>query len=203
MKHGDVILKALSLRRRAAPTGGPSRGSRPRRFPASGIPLLRDPQKTKKVSICQGKLGKSTPVVQMKVAQRAGTHIVPALRSNWLPFYRPYSFASQPFDCFAENIQFSGSCIAVQPPFLRLPDCVFILPCLSSRVKILRPIFSVFCRSFSCRSASFAQRASGPTFLMCSIAKRGKFWKSPVFHAENTPTHAESLEILPPPPCYI
>ena len=29
-------------------------------------------------------------------------------RSNWLPFYRPYSFASQPFDCFAEDIQFSG-----------------------------------------------------------------------------------------------
>ena len=27
-------------------------------------------------------------------------------RSNWLPFYRPYSFASQPFDCFAEDIQF-------------------------------------------------------------------------------------------------
>ena len=28
------------------------------------------------------------------------------MRSNWLPFYRPYSFASQPFDCFAEDIQF-------------------------------------------------------------------------------------------------
>ena len=87
----------------------------------------------------------------MKVAQRAGTHIVPALRSNWLPFYRPYSFASQPFDCFAENIQFSRSCIAVQPPFLRLPDCVFILSCLSSFVKILRP---VFCKSFSCLPAA-------------------------------------------------
>ena len=84
----------------------------------------------------------------MKVAQRAGTHIVPASRSNWLPFYRPYSFASQPFDCFAENIQFSRSCTAVQPPFLRLADCIFILSCLSSRVKILRPVFSVFCRSF-------------------------------------------------------
>ena len=24
-----------------------------------------------------------------------------------LPFYRPYSFASQPFDCFAKDIQFS------------------------------------------------------------------------------------------------
>ena len=165
----------------------------------------------KKVSICVDKLGKSTPAVQMKVAQRAGTHIVPALRSNWLPFYRPYSFASQPFDCFAENIQFRRSCIAVQPPFLRLPDCVFILSCLSSRVKILRPVFSVFAdflclpaaavlfRPVFCRPASFAQRASGPTFLMCSIAKRGNFWKFPVFHAENTPTHAESLEILPPP----
>ena len=192
-------MKALSLRRRAAPTGGPSRGSRPRRFPASGIPLLRDPMKNeKKVSICQGKLCKSTPVGQMKVAQRAGTHIVPALRSNWLPFYRPYSFASQPFDCFAENIQFSRSCIAVQPPFARLPDYFFILSCLSSFVKILRPVFSVFCRSFSCRSASFAQRASGPTFLMCSIAKKGNFWKLPVFHAENTPTHAESLAFYPP-----
>ena len=31
---------------------------------------------------------------------------VPYLRS-WLPFYRPCSFASQPFDCFAENIQFT------------------------------------------------------------------------------------------------
>ena len=102
----------------------------------------------KKVSICQDKLGKSTPVVQMKVAQRAGTHIVPALRSNWLPFYRPYSFASQPFDCFAENIQFSRSCIAVQPPFARLPDYFFILSCLSSFVKILRPVFSVFADLF-------------------------------------------------------
>ena len=69
---------------------------------------------------------------------------MPDLRSNWLPFYRPYSFASQPFDCFAENIQFSRSCIAVQPPFARLPDYFFILSCLSSFVKILRPVFSVF-----------------------------------------------------------
>lgn len=28
----------------------------------------------KKVSICQGKLGKSTPAVQMKVTQKTGTH---------------------------------------------------------------------------------------------------------------------------------
>ena len=35
-----------------------------------------------------------------------GGHCVSVLRSNWLPFYRPYSFASQTFDCFAENIQF-------------------------------------------------------------------------------------------------
>ena len=68
---------------------------------------------------------------------------MPDLRSNWLPFYRPYSFASQPFDCFAENIQFSRSCIAVQPPFVRLPDYFFILSCSSSFVKILRPVFSV------------------------------------------------------------
>ena len=27
------------------------------------------------------------------------------LKRNWLPFYRPYSFASQSFDCFAD-IQF-------------------------------------------------------------------------------------------------
>ena len=122
----------------------------------------------------------------MKVAQRAGTHIVPALRSNWLPFYRPYSFASQPFDCFAENIQFSRSCIAVQPPFLRLPDCVFILSCLSSFVKILRPVFSFFCRSFYASRLLFC---SGPFFccfapsaqksilLNVAYAKRGKFWK--------------------------
>ena len=69
---------------------------------------------------------------------------MPDLRSNWLPFYRPYSFASQPFDCFAENIQFRRSCIAVQPPFVRLPDYFFILSCSSSFVKILRPVFSVF-----------------------------------------------------------
>ena len=36
-------------------------------------------------------------------------------RSNWLPFYRPYSFASQSFDCFAENIQF-------RKPFLQSVD---------------------------------------------------------------------------------
>ena len=73
---------------------------------------------------------------------------MPDLRSNWLPFYRPYSFASQPFDCFAENIQFSRSCIIVQPPFVRLPDYFFILSCLSSFVKILRPVFSVFADLF-------------------------------------------------------
>ena len=73
---------------------------------------------------------------------------MPDLRSNWLPFYRPYSFASQPFDCFAENIQFCRSCITVQPPFVRLPDCFFILSCSSSFVKILRPGFSVFADLF-------------------------------------------------------
>lgn len=32
---------------------------------------------------------------------------VHVISCNWLPFYRPCSFASQPFDCFAENIQFT------------------------------------------------------------------------------------------------
>ena len=27
--------------------------------------------------------------------------IVTPISNNWLPFYRPYSFASQPFGCFA------------------------------------------------------------------------------------------------------
>jgi len=103
---------------------------------------------------------------------------VPDLRSNWLPFYRPYSFASQPFDCFAENIQFRRSCIAVQPPFVRLPDYFFILSCLSSFVKILRPVFSVFavlfpasrlllfCSGpFFCRLVLSAQKTSGSTLL--------------------------------------
>jgi len=103
---------------------------------------------------------------------------VPDLRSNWLPFYRPYSFASQPFDCFAENIQFSRSCITVQPPFVRLPDYFFILSCLSSFVKILRPIFSVFadlfhasrlllfCSGpFSAASPFLPKKTSGSTLL--------------------------------------
>ena len=29
------------------------------------------------------------------------------VKFSWLPYYRPCSFASQPFDCFAENIQFT------------------------------------------------------------------------------------------------
>ena len=47
-------------------------------------------------------LSKTTPRNSKQVAQRKIS-----LRSSWLPFYRPCSFASQPFDCFAENIQFT------------------------------------------------------------------------------------------------
>ena len=47
-------------------------------------------------------LSKTTPRKSKQVAQRKIS-----LRSSWLPFYRPCSFASQPFDCFAENIQFT------------------------------------------------------------------------------------------------
>ena len=35
-----------------------------------------------------------------------------------------------------------------------------------------------------------------------SYRKRGNFWKFPVFHAGNTPIHAETSCVLPPP-CYI
>ena len=147
----------------------------------------------------------------MKVAQRAGTHIVPALRSNWLPFYRPYSFASQPFDCFAENIQFSRSCIAVQPPFLRLPNYFFILSCLSSFVKILRPVFSVLADLFMPPGCCcFVPARFLPPRPLCpknirldvacvSYRKKGDFWKFPVFHAGNTPIHAETSCVYPPP----
>ena len=57
-----------------------------------------------------GMLGKSTPDTSDE--GHSGSNPLsgdPQIeRSNWLPFYRPYSFASQPFDCFAEDIQFSG-----------------------------------------------------------------------------------------------
>ena len=55
----------------------------------------------KKVLFCNT-LSKTTPRNSKQVAQRKIS-----LRSSWLPFYRPCSFASQPFDCFAENIQFT------------------------------------------------------------------------------------------------
>ena len=134
---------------------------------------------------------------------------MPDLRSNWLPFYRPYSFASQPFDCFAENIQFSRSCTAVQPPFVRLPDYFFILSCLSSFVKILRPVFSVFAVLFhaSCCFVPARFSAASPFLPKKHPARRclregsqkGNFWKFPVFHAGNTPIHAETSCVLPPP----
>ena len=167
----------------------------------------------KKVSICQGKLGKSTPVVQMKVAQRAGTHIVPALRSNWLPFYRPYSFASQPFDCFAENIQFSRSCTAVQPPFVRLPDYFFILSCLSSFVKILRPVFSVFAVLFHASCCFVPARFLPPRHLCpkniwldvacVSCRKKGISGNFQCFTQETHPFTQKSLAFTPPPVLYL
>ena len=139
---------------------------------------------------------------------------MPDLRSNWLPFYRPYSFASQPFDCFAENIQFRRSCIAVQPPFVRLPDYFFILSCSSSFVKILRPGFSVFADLFPASrlllfcSGPFSAASSFPPQkhparrCLRELSQKGNFWKFPVFHAGNAPIHAETSCVLPPP-CYI
>ena len=133
---------------------------------------------------------------------------------NYLPFYRPYSFASQPFDCFAENIQFSRSCIIVQPPFVRLPDYFFILSCLSSFVKILRSIFSVFADLFhASRLLLFCSgpfSAASPSLPKKHPARRclregsqkGNFWKFYVFHAGNAPIHAEKSCVYPPP-CYI
>ncbi len=47
-------------------------------------------------------------------------------RSNWLPFYRPYSFASQPFDCFAEDIQFSGIFL-IGKNCMRMKKVLFLL----------------------------------------------------------------------------
>ena len=134
---------------------------------------------------------------------------MPDLRSNWLPFYRPYSFASQPFDCFAENIQFRRSCIAVQPPFARLPDCFFILSCLSSFVKILRPVFSVFAVLFhaSCcfvPARFLPPRPLYPKSIRLDVAcvkdrKKGNFWNFSMFHAGNAPIHAETSCVYPPP----
>ena len=137
---------------------------------------------------------------------------MPDLRSNWLPFYRPYSFASQPFDCFAENIQFSRSCITVQPPFVRLPDYFFILSCLSSFVKILRPVFSVFadlfhasrlllfCSGpFSAASPSLPKKHPARRCLREGSQKR-KFLE--FFHVSRRKcTHSRRIVLhLPPPP---
>ena len=133
---------------------------------------------------------------------------MPDLRSNWLPFYRPYSFASQPFDCFAENIQFRRSCIAVQPPFVRLPDYLFILSCLSSFVKILRPVFSVFAVLFHA-SCCFVPARFLPPRPPCQKkhpaqrclrepSQKGNFWNFSMFHAGNAPIHAEKSCVYPP-----
>ena len=133
---------------------------------------------------------------------------MPDLRSNWLPFYRPYSFASQPFDCFAENIQFRRSCITVQPPFVRLPDYFFILSCLSSFVKILRPVFSVFAVLFhaSCCFVPARFSAASPSLPKKHPARRclrepsqkeisGIF---PCFTQEMHPFTQKSLAFTPP-----
>ena len=140
---------------------------------------------------------------------------MPDLRSNWLPFYRPYSFASQPFDCFAENIQFSRSCIAVQPPFVRLPDYFFILSCSSSFVKILRPVFSVFavlfpasrlllfCSGpFSAASPFLPKKHPARRCLRELSQEKGISGNFQCFTQETPPFTQESLAFYPPP-CYI
>lgn len=140
---------------------------------------------------------------------------MPDLRSNWLPFYRPYSFASQPFDCFAENIQFRRSCIAVQPPFVRLPDCFFILSCSSSFVKILRPGFSVFavlfhasrlllfCSGpFSAASPFLPQKHPARRCLRELSQKKGISGNFQCFTQETPPFTQKRLAFYPPP-CYI
>ena len=140
---------------------------------------------------------------------------MPDLRSNWLPFYRPYSFASQPFDCFAENIQFRRSCIAVQPPFVRLPDYFFILSCSSSFVKILRPVFSVFavlfpasrlllfCSGpFSAASPFLPKKHSAQRCLREGSQKR-KFLEISSVSRRKHPHSRRNVLRFTPPPCYI
>lgn len=135
---------------------------------------------------------------------------MPDLRSNWLPFYRPYSFASQPFDCFAENIQFRRSCIAVQPPFVRLPDYFFILSCSSSFVKILRPVFSVFADLFPasrlllfCSGPFSAASPFLPKNIRLDVAcvsyrKKGISGNFQCFTQETHPFTQKSLAFTPP-----
>ena len=137
---------------------------------------------------------------------------MPDLRSNWLPFYRPYSFASQPFDCFAENIQFRRSCIAVQPPFVRLPDHFFILSCSSSFVKILRPGFSVFadlfpasrlllfCSGpFSAASPSLPKKHPARRCLREASRKEEISGNFPCFTQKTPPLTQKALKFYPPP----
>lgn len=66
--------------------------------------------------------------------------------------------------------------------------------CLPAAAVLFRPVF--------CRLALSAQKTSGSTLLAGAITKKGDFWKFPVFHAGNTPIHAETSCVLPPP-CYI
>ena len=75
--------------------------------------------------------------------------------------------------------------------------------------------FFRFCRSFSCLPAAavlfrpvfLPPRPFCPKNIRLDVAcgsyhKKGDFWKFPVFHAGNTPIHAETSCVLPPP-CYI
>ena len=137
---------------------------------------------------------------------------MPDLRSNWLPFYRPYSFASQPFDCFAENIQFRRSCIAVQPPFVRLPDYFFILSCSSSFVKILRPVFYVFavlfhasrlllfCSGLFSAASSFLPKKHPARRCLRELSqKRGFLEISSVSRRKHPHSRRNVLRFTPPP----
>ena len=87
-------------------------------------------------------LEKSKQVAQRKIS----------LRSSWLPFYRPCSFASQPFDCFAENIQFT---LRNRFHFLDI-----ILPHRTEPVNCFGAAFSRICFfeeffRYACTSAAF------------------------------------------------
>lgn len=74
------------------------------------------------------------------------------MRSNWLPFYRPYSFASQPFDCFAENIQFTlRNCFHFLD--IILPHRAEPVNCFGAAFSKIR-FFEEFFR-YACTSAAF------------------------------------------------
>ena len=72
--------------------------------------------------------------------------------------------------------------------------------------------FFRFCSSFSCLPAAavlfrpvfLPPRPFCPKNIRLDVAcvsyrKKGDFWKFPVFHAGNTPIHAETSCVLPPP----